>query len=115
MSCVAWDKVSSRDQNATSWRMTSIVGTLIISLEAGDLSEASTGTSILDLVGGSCEATRFFSKRNECSCLKEKLQHFKTEHKVGVCNDCRKTKRRSEMMYVEDVDVSNTARSNASS
>ena len=48
-------------------------------------------------IGGEREATRFFSKRIDCSCLKERYKHLKLQPRVDMCLHCKRIKERSEL------------------
>lgn len=43
------------------------------------------------------EATKFFSARNKCKCLKDKYKSCKAEPKKGVCKYCNAVKERGEL------------------
>ena len=83
-----------------NWRKAAMVGVFVVFLEkGGSLRNASEVASLLDLVGDWQEAIRFFSKRNPCSCLDQKLAQC-SDIKLGLCGNicCSKTKRRHDMM-----------------
>ena len=44
------------------------------------------------------ETTRFFAKRIDCTCLKEKYAQVKTQPKIGFCDHCHQKKKRRELM-----------------
>ena len=44
------------------------------------------------------ETTRFFAKRIDCTCLKEKYAQVKTQPKIGFFDHCHQKKKRRELM-----------------
>ena len=48
--------------------------------------------------GGRRDILRFYSRRNLCSCLKEKYADAKKGPKIGICFGCNQEKERSSLM-----------------
>lgn len=44
------------------------------------------------------EATRFFAKRLECSCLKTRYQKLRSQPKMGCCVSCKVRKERKDLL-----------------
>mmetsp|Transcript_36948 Transcript_36948/g.66458 ORF Transcript_36948/g.66458 Transcript_36948/m.66458 type:complete len:257 (-) Transcript_36948:74-844(-) len=79
--------------------MATSVAIAVIGMDYDDLKRADTHAMLRDLVqGGERETTRFFSKRIDCSCLKEKYKQVKHQPKLGMCSHCEQTKERRKFL-----------------
>lgn len=78
-------------------KMASAIALAVLSFEMEPCANAAAMMRDLN-DGNERETVRFFSKRINCSCLKEKCRQLKSQPKLSVCYGCKQKKERKELM-----------------